>query len=94
MRCMGLVFGALDLIVTPDEEYLFLEINEQGQFLWIEDYNPEFKMLDIFLHFLINCSLSYEWKPASKIHSMSDYSEAIKPIQAQNRLQHIDSSRN
>ena len=36
MRKMGLVFCALDFIVTQDDEYVFLEVNEQGQFLWIE----------------------------------------------------------
>ncbi len=34
---MGLNFGALDLIKTPDGEYFFLEINPNGQWLWIEE---------------------------------------------------------
>ncbi|MFH1430673.1 MAG: MvdC/MvdD family ATP grasp protein [Candidatus Uhrbacteria bacterium] len=33
----GLSFGAIDLIVRPDGEYVFLEINPNGQWLWIED---------------------------------------------------------
>jgi glutathione synthase/RimK-type ligase-like ATP-grasp enzyme len=41
----GLQFGALDLIVTPDGEYVFLENNPGGQFLYIEQLIPEFKML-------------------------------------------------
>lgn len=28
-------------------------INEQGQFLWIEDLDPTFKMLNTFVNFLI-----------------------------------------
>lgn len=32
----GLNFGAIDMIVTPDEEYVFLELNPNGQWLWIE----------------------------------------------------------
>ncbi len=54
MRKLGLVFGCFDFIVTPNNEYYFLEINEQGQFLWIEEVNPEIKMLDSFVNFLIN----------------------------------------
>lgn len=29
-------FGAIDMIVSPDDEYIFLEINPNGQWLWIE----------------------------------------------------------
>ncbi len=41
-RCVGLVerlglnFGAIDLILTPDGRYVFLEINPNGQWLWVE----------------------------------------------------------
>ncbi len=35
MDRMGLVFGSVDLIVTPTGEYVFLEINPSGQFDWI-----------------------------------------------------------
>jgi hypothetical protein len=34
---LGLCYGAIDLIVTPDDHYVFLEINPNGQYLWIED---------------------------------------------------------
>ncbi|MCZ4556960.1 hypothetical protein ABIC28_002589 [Rhodococcus sp. PvR044] len=33
---LGLRYGAIDLIVTPDGRYVFLEINPSGQWLWIE----------------------------------------------------------
>jgi glutathione synthase/RimK-type ligase-like ATP-grasp enzyme len=33
---LGLRFGALDVIVTPAGEYVFLEINPFGQWLWME----------------------------------------------------------
>ncbi len=34
---LGLRYGAIDLILTPDGRYVFLEINPSGQWLWIED---------------------------------------------------------
>lgn len=37
MDKMGLVYGAIDFIVTPSNEWIFLEINCSGQWLWIED---------------------------------------------------------
>lgn len=37
MDKLGLGYGALDFIVTPDGEWVFLEVNPMGQWLWIED---------------------------------------------------------
>lgn len=33
---LGLRFGAIDLLLTPDGEYVFLEINPNGQWYWLE----------------------------------------------------------
>lgn len=33
---LGLQFGAIDVIRTPSGKYVFLEINPNGQFLWLE----------------------------------------------------------
>lgn len=42
----GLNYGALDLIVTPDGDYVFLENNPAGQFLFVEQLVPELKITD------------------------------------------------
>lgn len=34
---LGLVYGAIDMRLTPDGEYVFLEINPAGQWLFIEE---------------------------------------------------------
>ena len=36
MRRLGLVYGAIDLRLTPEGQYVFLEINPAGQFLYVE----------------------------------------------------------
>ena len=36
LRQMGLRFGCFDFIATPKHEYIFLECNPNGQWLWIE----------------------------------------------------------
>lgn len=36
MSRLGLAFGAIDLRLTPDGEYVFLEVNPSGQFLFVE----------------------------------------------------------
>jgi glutathione synthase/RimK-type ligase-like ATP-grasp enzyme len=35
---LGLRYGAIDMILTPSGEYVFLEINPNGQYLWIEEF--------------------------------------------------------
>jgi hypothetical protein len=35
-RRLGLCYGTIDYVVTPDGRYVFLEINSNGQFLWVE----------------------------------------------------------
>jgi glutathione synthase/RimK-type ligase-like ATP-grasp enzyme len=36
MRREGLLFSAFDLVLTPDGEYVFIENNPNGQWLWLE----------------------------------------------------------
>ena len=36
LKDQGLVYGAMDFIVTPKDEYYFLENNPFGQYLWLE----------------------------------------------------------
>lgn len=37
MRALGLSYGAIDLILRPTGEYCFLEVNPNGQWLWLDD---------------------------------------------------------
>jgi len=34
---LGLSFGAIDLVLKPDGSYIFLEINPNGEWVWLED---------------------------------------------------------
>jgi hypothetical protein len=52
LRRLGLVFGCIDLIVTPTGEHVFLEINQMGQFLWVEEMCPQIPLLQMFCEFL------------------------------------------
>jgi glutathione synthase/RimK-type ligase-like ATP-grasp enzyme len=52
MRRLGLVFGCVDLVVTPEGRHVFLEVNPMGQFLWIEHGNPDVRLLGPFCDFL------------------------------------------
>lgn len=49
---LGIDFGCIDLIVTPDQELVFLEVNPAGQFLFNETADPALPMLDAFCRHL------------------------------------------
>src|SRR6267378_1479094 len=51
---LGLAFGCIDLIVTPEGEHIFLEVNEMGQFLWVEQDEPRSELLRCFATLLLN----------------------------------------
>ena len=36
-QALGLTFGAIDLILTPQGDHIFLEINPAGQWAWLQD---------------------------------------------------------
>lgn len=52
MRSLGLVAGAFDFIVTPDDEWIYLEVNEAGQFLFVEQWCPHLTLFDAFCAFV------------------------------------------
>jgi len=41
IKWYGLAFGAIDLIRRPDGEYVFLELNPNGQWLWVEELTSQ-----------------------------------------------------
>lgn len=51
-RCVDFVhsydlsYGALDLVVRPDDEIVFLENNPAGQFLYVQQLVPELKIME------------------------------------------------
>lgn len=37
MRSFEINFASIDMIVTPKEEFVFLDLNPNGQWLWLEE---------------------------------------------------------
>lgn len=64
LRELGLVFGCFDFIVTPAGETFFLEVNEMGQFLFVERYCG-IPLLDAFASFLVQGTVDFEWSEAN-----------------------------
>lgn len=90
---LGLLFGCFDFIVTPDDEYYFLEINEQGQFLWVEQVNHKILMLDAFTNFLISKGRGVSKERCRPYVALSDYdNQDIADIVASESRKHKGTS--
>ncbi len=48
----GISFGSLDFAIDAEGRWWFLEINEEGQFLWLDEFNTELMVQQKFLAFL------------------------------------------
>lgn len=59
---LGLVFGCFDFIVTPGGEFIFLEVNEGGQWLFVEGYSG-LPLLDAFSELLFQGRPDFTWRP-------------------------------
>jgi hypothetical protein len=77
MGKLGLVFGCFDFIVRPDGEFVFLEVNEMGQFLFVEQY-AGLPLLDAFTEFLIQGRPDFEWKPGNAVIRYPQVEEAAR----------------
>lgn len=53
VRSYGLNYGAIDMIVTPENKFVFLEINPGGQFYYIQEKLPNLKILETVAQKLI-----------------------------------------
>lgn len=87
MERMGLVFGCLDIIVTPDGRHLFLEVNEMGQFLFIEE-RCELPLLDAFAEFLVQARPDFRWSAGPRCLRMSELVDQAERAKEQNLRRH------
>lgn len=51
-RRLGIVFACIDVLTVSGGGFVFLEVNESGQFLWLEEANPDVPLLDAFCRLL------------------------------------------
>ena len=53
VKQMNLQFGAIDMILTPNGEYIFLEINPNGQWAWLQQLCPKIPLRETLVDLLL-----------------------------------------
>lgn len=67
MEMLDLRYGCLDFAVDRSGRAVFLEVNPGGQFLFVEEYVPEFHLLDAFASMLTAASPRYGLGPSDSV---------------------------
>jgi len=82
MSALRLEYGCFDFLKAEGGDYIFLECNPAGQFLFIEKCRPESRLLERFVRFLLT--------PDARLSSQQDWSLAA--IEASNTFAAISKS--
>lgn len=64
MKSLGIVSGGFDFIVDTEGRWFFMEVNEAGQFLFIEAWCQELPILDAFCQFVETASEDFVYDPS------------------------------
>ena len=75
----NLVAGAFDFIVTPDDEWVYLEVNEAGQFIFVEQWCPELTLFDAFCAFVESGDPDFVYKRPASPQTLEALQEAADP---------------
>ena len=59
---LGLLHGSFDFAEALDGTPVFLEVNQMGQFLWLEERLPSLHILDMFTSFSLTPDRSFTYK--------------------------------
>lgn len=80
MTALGLRFGTMDIAETLDGDFVFFEVNEQGNWLWTENHCPDCVLLQPFCEYLASANDRYVWDPKRRSMELSanEVSKAIR----------------
>ncbi len=80
----GACFGVMDFAVDKTGAWWFLETNEQGQFLWLDRFKPEARLLEKFCAFLTAAPVSTQSLEERQEHfpSLAEYEHSHRDVEA------------
>ncbi|MBL8511345.1 MAG: hypothetical protein JNM52_06835 [Betaproteobacteria bacterium] len=77
MKELDIVFGCFDYAIDEAGNWVFIEVNEMGQWIWMEQQFPEIPILAEFAQFLQAPSADFQAKPVkTDALSMARYMES------------------
>ncbi len=82
MQHLDIVFGCFDFIVDESGTWVFLEVNPQGQFLFVEESIPESNLLSTMCEYLCHNGSPWDFEPSGQggFPSLSTVDQKAKSI--------------
>jgi glutathione synthase/RimK-type ligase-like ATP-grasp enzyme len=69
MGRLGIVHGSFDFAIDENDAWIFFEVNESGQFLWLESALPSLPVIEIAAQFLSAPKKDFRWdKTTNKLN--------------------------
>lgn len=92
---LGMTFCTCDFIIDHDGEWTFLEINHMGNWLWVDLFNPETRLLDRMAQFLASGDPEFRYDPKAKskvnfLEFYEDFDRRKEEIAQKEALVHAD----
>ena len=90
LKGVGSVTGqrVASAIVTPEGEHVFLEVNQMGQFLFLERY-AGVPLLDAFAEFLFQARPDFDWEEGKVKVRYADVLRAVPRMEADLARRHV-----
>lgn len=88
MTALDLRFGSFDFVVTPQDEWVFMEVNQAGQFAWQERHDPKSCLVEPFARYLMAASDDFSWDPAQASAELSYASLATEVFEGERYKAH------
>lgn len=76
---LNLSFATMDIGRLDDGSWVVFDINQSGNFLWLESLAPRITMLDAFCEFLVSGESSYQYKQSGDQLRLQDFNSLLPP---------------
>ncbi len=81
LSSMSLLTASFDFIVDQQGNWYFLELNQAGQFLFLEEWCPELPVLATFCQFLLNPSSTESQLPTRTDVKLAQFYQYLQPLE-------------
>jgi hypothetical protein len=71
---LNLVMGCFDFAIDQHGKYYFLEVNPQGQFIWMDQVCPELNHLEAMCDFLVSKDRNFSYNQTNRIR-LAEFSD-------------------
>ncbi len=78
MERLDIVSGGFDFIIDENDQWILLEVNEAGQFMFIETWGQSIPLTEAFCQFIERADPQFEYEPVSQPLTLREAYEDAK----------------